>query len=95
MRKFLYYATGIIWRPQVVVPQLVDEPNKKLMTIYAVLWNNLLLLGFVGVVTFHRVLTWSAVNIKSFPKVLPQVLIFLAIALVLFLLVMLLELMPI
>lgn len=70
VRKFFSYAFGLIWKPAKTIPKIVEEPNKKLMIFYAIVWNNILLLVFLGIVTAHRFLSWSIYNIKHTAEIL-------------------------
>jgi hypothetical protein len=70
MRVFFNYVFGLFTNPANTVLRIVEEPNKRLMTFYAIIWNNVLLLVFLGIVTVHRLLVWNTEFIKTTSEVL-------------------------
>ncbi len=80
MRKFFSYAFGLIWRPVETLPQIVAEPNKRLMIFYAIIWNNVLLLIFIGIVTIHRLFTYDIYSFKPLFPIIVDCTIFILIS---------------
>ncbi len=57
LKRFFGYVWGMIVAPIFTMNRLIEEPNKRLMTIYTIILNNIIVLLLVGFIIYHRLPT--------------------------------------
>ncbi len=62
MRKFFSYVFGILREPFETIQRATKEKDHWLMTVYAFIWDNLLMMVFIGIVTARRLVVWTPNN---------------------------------
>ena len=57
LKRFFGYVWGMIVAPIFTMDRLIREPSKRLMTVYTIILNNIIILLLIGFIIYHRLPT--------------------------------------